>query len=64
MTTTVLLFSRDGSRSNLSSIPFHSRPSPARFGYSAVAPSRALITYACDARFAVFAIPWTSVVLF
>ena len=60
--TTVLLFNNVGSRSNLSSTPFHSRPSPARFGYSAVAPATALMTYACDARFAVFAIPWTFVV--
>ena len=44
--TTVLLFNNVGSISNLSSIPFHSRPSPARFGYSAAAPSKALITYA------------------
>ena len=57
LTTTALLFNIVGSRSNLSSIPFHSRPSPARFGYSPVAPSIALITYACDARFAVFNMP-------
>ena len=59
---TVLLFNNCGSRSNLKSTEFQSIPFPARFGYSSVAPLIASITYACVARFAVFAIPWTFVV--
>ena len=63
---TVLLFSNCGSRSNLKSTEFQSIPSPARSGYPPAAPLIALVTAvvtnACVARFAVFGMPWTSVV--
>ena len=64
---TVLLFNSCGSRSNCKSTEFQSIPFPARAGYPPVAPLTALVidvvTNAWVARFAVFGIPWTFVVL-
>ena len=63
---TVLLFNNFGSRSNLESTEFQSIPFPARSAYPSAAPLMAfvtdVVTNACVARFAVFAIPWTFVV--
>ena len=60
------MFSSCGSRSNLKSTEFQSIPFPARSGYPPAAPLIALVTAvvtnACVARLAVFAIPWTFVV--
>ena len=62
----VLTFEILGSTSNLSSTEFQSRPFPARSAYPSAAPLiafvTAVVTNACVARFAVFAIPWTFVV--
>ena len=62
----VPVFAILGSTSNLKSTEFQSIASPARAGYPPVAPLTALVidvvTNAWVARFAVFAMPWTSVV--
>ena len=63
---TVFIFAILGSTSNCSSTEFQSIPFPARSGYPPVAPPIALViavlTNDCVAKFAVFDIPWTSVV--
>ena len=63
---TVPEFKICGSRSNCKSTEFQSIPFPASSGYPPVAPLIAfvidVVTNDCVAKFAVFAIPWTSVV--